>query len=40
MNRMERWMKTSSFGPLRIAGEVLFGTWGEHWERKRLSGIL
>jgi hypothetical protein len=40
MNRVERWFKSSSFVPLRITGEVLFGTWGEHWERRRLQGLL
>jgi len=40
MNRVERWLKDSRFVPLRLAGEMLFGTWGEDWERKRLNGML
>jgi hypothetical protein len=40
MNRIERWLKTSRFMPLRVIGEVLFGTWGEYWEEKRIQEIL
>jgi len=40
MNRVERWMKSSPFVPLRLVGEVLFGTWGEGWEQRRLNGML
>jgi hypothetical protein len=34
---LEVWLKRSSIAPLRIAGEVLFGNWGEGWEEKRFG---
>ena len=34
---LEIWLKRSPIAPLRIAGEVLFGTWGEGWEEKRFD---
>jgi hypothetical protein len=26
--------------PVRLAGEILFGTWGETWEEKRVWQAL
>ena len=34
---LEGWLKGSRLAPLRVAGEVLFGTWGEGWEEKRIG---
>lgn len=32
-------MKRCSFAPIRVAGEIVFGTWGETWEQKRLDEL-
>ncbi|MFH0927118.1 MAG: hypothetical protein V1822_00905 [Candidatus Micrarchaeota archaeon] len=40
MMRVEKILKKSRFRPIRIAGEIAFGTQGEHWEAKRLNGVV
>ncbi|GEM_PF-4757704 len=38
MAGIEKWLKNSRMAPLRIAGEIIFGTEGEQWENvKRLQ---
>jgi hypothetical protein len=37
MGSIEKWLKRSAISPFRIAGEVLFGTWGEGWEEKKMQ---
>jgi hypothetical protein len=29
--------KQAKFKPLQIAGEIIFGTMGEYWEKKRMN---
>ena len=38
MSGVEKWLKSSRFAPLKIAGEVLFGTQGELLEKMRARG--
>lgn len=38
MKWLETWLKTQRVMPLRIAGEILFGTEGEYWESRKFSG--
>lgn len=40
MDWVEHWLKGSRLPPLKIAGEILFGTDGEQWENvKRLQKV-
>lgn len=41
MGGLESWFKTSRAIPLQIIGEMLFGTQGEYWEKKRRNdGVM
>jgi hypothetical protein len=39
MNWLEKKLKGSRFPPLKLLGEIVFGTEGELWEEKKLSSL-
>ncbi|MFH1095708.1 MAG: hypothetical protein V1728_05830 [Candidatus Micrarchaeota archaeon] len=40
MYRVERWLKQKSSGPMKLIGEIVFGSWGEDWEERRVRSDL
>jgi len=39
MLSFEKVLKKCKFRPIKIAGEIVFGTQGEPWEKKRLEVV-
>ncbi len=37
---LEKWLKQKSNGPMKVIGEIVFGSWGEDWEERRIGSDL
>jgi len=37
---IEKVLKGCKFRPAKVAGEIIFGTQGESWEKKELNEVI